>query len=133
MVKFLLAAALLGSAGGAGGGTLIAVTHKPHKALTQVEIALGKPGKKNVLSVPGVALAPGDRLQRPFELGNKSGIAISALTLTTTASASSPLVDDSVNGLQLKIDRCSKPWQYDKKAQVYICKKIVTSVVAPRP
>src|SRR4051794_11749846 len=110
MMKFLVAAAVLGSLGGAGGGTLAAtMKHSPRER--PVEVALGKPGKKNTLAVPGVALAAGDQLQRPFDLSNSGGAPLAGVALTTTAPFSSGLDTDVVNGLQMQIDSCAKGWK----------------------
>jgi len=129
VIKVLVAAAVLGTAGGAGGGSLAAVMHKSQKTAF-VQIAFGSP---NTLSVPGTSLAAGDRVQRPFDLANQGGAALAGIALTTTSAATGPLDTDPINGLQLRIDRCDQKWKQDKKTKAYACKGIALPVVSPRP
>ena len=134
MVKFLLAAALLGSVGGVSGGTLAAKLADPSKAeAATVEIALGKPGKKTTLSQPAVGLAAGDQLPRPFDLKHSGGAALAGIALTTTAPVSSALDTDAVNGLQLQIDLCAKRWKSIKETKRYGCPEATVPVILPRP
>jgi len=135
VLKFLLAAATFGAMLGGGGGTLAAsLHHSSHQTkVARVGIALGKPGKTNRLTVPSVAVAAGDRMQRPFDLKNSGATTLQMVAMTTTASPSSRLDTDPVNGLQLQIDRCVNPWKQIKKTPQYSCNKPITSVVAPRP
>jgi len=134
MLRALLIVAILGSASGAGGGTLAAhlKTANPNASAMSVQIALAKPGKRNTLSLPASGLAAGDRVQRPFDLRNRSSAPISAIVLTTVATQSSPLDTDTVNGLQLRVDRCSGRWRYNEALRQYGCKKTITAVVLPR-
>ncbi len=134
MLKFLLVAVAFGALLGGGGGTLAASLHHTHGTkVARVAIDLGKPGNANRLSVPAVAVAAGDRIQRPFDLKNAGKTALQTVALTTTASPSSRLDTDAVNGLQLRIDRCPSSWKQIKKTPQYGCKKPITNVVAPRP
>ena len=76
-----------------------------------VTIALGTTGAQtNRLTVNASGLAPSDSFQRSFDLANQGSLNLSAITLTTTATASSLLDTDATNGLQMAIDRCSTSW-----------------------
>jgi hypothetical protein len=133
VLKLLLAAALLGSSVGVGGGTLAAVVHGTGQptGTARVKIALGKPGPQNRLRVPGVALAAGDRIQRPFELLNTGTKRLSAVALTTTARPSSALVTDRVSGLRLRITRCST--SFKRRPTGYSCPARTATVLSWRP
>jgi hypothetical protein len=131
-MRILALAAVLGSLGGAGGGTLAAVLHQPAPHVPRVQIALGKPGPANQLGLPTVALAAGDRLQRTFDLRSQGSGAIAAVALSSSASPSSMLDRDPVNGLQLRIDRCSDAWQSQPPSR-YTCSGQQSEIVAWRP
>jgi len=134
VLKILAISAALGSLGGVGGGTLAAVLDsQPHGSKPTVLIALGKPGKANSLSLSAANLAAGDWIQRPFDVVNKGKKPLSTLALTVTASPSSALDSDPVNGLQLQIDRCRKAWKFDKQTRQYACASAVIPVVSTRP
>jgi predicted ribosomally synthesized peptide with SipW-like signal peptide len=74
-------------------------------------VAVGATGSStNRLDITASAMAPGDSLQRSFDLMDTGTIDLSAITLTTTASPSSLLDTDPTNGLQMAIDACSVAW-----------------------
>jgi spore coat-associated protein N len=133
VLKVLLLLGALGALLGGGGGTL-AARLQPHGAkVSQVAIALGKPGRANQLNVPGVGLAAGDTMQRPFDLKNAGKVDFTAVTLTTTASPSSTLDTDPSGGLHIQLDSCPKKWTQVKKSPTYTCKGAIASVLALRP
>jgi predicted ribosomally synthesized peptide with SipW-like signal peptide len=76
-----------------------------------VTIALGATGAStNRLTVNASAIAPGDTIKRSVDLINSGSIDLASVTLTTTATVSSALDTDAVDGLWMKIDRCSVAW-----------------------
>jgi|SRR5579872_2274969 len=99
-----------------------------------VSIALGAIGPANRLTLGASGLLPGDTMQRVIDLQN-TGIPgsddLAAVTLTTSASASSLLDTDAVNGLQMTIDRCSVPWTESgtSPAFTYSCSGTTSSVL----
>jgi hypothetical protein len=101
-----------------------------------VTIALGATGAStNRLTVNATAVAPGDTIQRSFDLTNSGSLDLAAApTLTTTASPSSLLDTDATNGLQMTIDKCSVAWTEagTSPAFTYTCSGTTTSVLASR-
>ena len=77
-------------------------------------------------------IAPGDTMQRSFDLTNAGSIDLASTTLTTTASPSSLLDTDATNGLQMAIDKCSVAWTEagSSPAFTYTCGGTTTSVLA---
>jgi spore coat-associated protein N len=113
--KIALSAVMVLVAAGLIGGTYATwmSTVSQAQAVTSgtVEIALGTAGAAtNRLSVATGAIAPGDTIERSVDLINSGSLALSEVTLTTTATTSSVLDTDTTNGLQLTIDSCSVPW-----------------------
>lgn len=134
MLKILAISAVIGSIGGVGGGALATVLEsQPNGARPTVLIDVGKPGAARAFSLSASNLAAGDWIQRPFDLVNKSKRPLSAYALTITASPSSVLDTDAVNGLQLQIDRCRKAWKFDGQTRHYACSSPVIPVVSTRP
>ena len=132
MIRFIAVAAAIGAVGGAGGGTLAATVYGKNGggSAPRGKLVLGQ---KASFEVPGVGLAAGDQMQRPFDLTNVGKKNFSALAVTTAASPSSPLDSDAANGLQLRIDSCSSGWKKVKGTQEYACKKPPRGLVALRP
>jgi spore coat-associated protein N len=62
---------------------------------------------------------PGDTIQRVVKLSNSGTQALSAVSLTTTATASSALDTDVTNGLQMTIEKCSTSWTEAGSAPAY--------------
>ena len=100
-----------------------------------VTIALGASGTANRLNVAASNIAPGDTMQRAFNLANSGSVALSgAPALTTSASPSSLLDTDATYGLQMVIDKCSVPWTESgsSPAFTYTCGGTTSSVLASR-
>src|SRR3954452_8682995 len=53
---------------------------------------------------------PGDSVTQAISLINKGSAAFGSVTLNTTASASSVLTTDVVNGLQMELKSCTVAW-----------------------
>ncbi len=99
-----------------------------------VDIALGS-GQPNRLTVGASDVAPGDSIQRAVDITNAGSIGFASVTLTTLATASSPLDTDTTNGLQMAVDKCSGPWTEGgtAPAYTYACPGVRTIVIASRP
>ena len=138
--KLLLSAAVIGAAASFGSLSTFAsftsstsVSNTP--ATGTVTIALGSTGAStNRLNLGATDLAPGDTMQRSFDLTNSGTINLASVTLTTTASPSSLLDTDATNGLQINIDRCSVAWTESgsSPAYTYTCGGSTSTVLASR-
>ena len=139
--KLLLSAGVIGAAASFGSLSTFAsftsstsVSNTP--ATGTVTIALGATGAStNRLNLGATDLAPGDTMQRSFDLTNSGTIDLASVTLTTTASPSSLLDTDTDNGLQITIDRCSVAWTESgsSPAYTYTCGGATSVVLASRP
>jgi spore coat-associated protein N len=139
-VKLLVSIAVLAAAASVAGlGTFATFTSSTTATHTvssgTVTIALGAAGPANRLTVNATGVAPGDTIQRAFDLSNPGSIDLtSAPTLTTSASPSSLLDTDGTDGLQMVIDKCSAAWTEAgvAPAYTYTCPGTTTSVLASR-
>ncbi len=86
----------------------------------------------NRLSVGASNIAAGDTIQRAVDVKDSGSIALSGVSLTTTATTSSLLDTDATNGLQMVIDRCSVAWTESATPYTYTCSGTTSSVVASR-
>ncbi len=128
---------MLGAAAGVGGlGTFATFTSAAtagHSITTgSVTVALGAAGPANRLGVNATGVAPGDTIQRAFDLSNSGSLTLASVTLTTTASPSSLLDTDSTNGLQMVIDKCSAAWTESGPPYTYTCGGTTSTVLASR-
>ncbi len=116
--------------------TFTSTTSQSHSVTTgTVTIALGATGAStNRLNVNASGVAPGDTIQRSFDLINQGSLNLASITLTTTATASSLLDTDATNGLQMVIDRCTLAWTEagTAPAYTYTCSGTTSSVLASR-
>jgi spore coat-associated protein N len=64
----------------------------------------------NRLSIPVSGLIPGGSAQRAIDYAYRGDSAVTMLALNTKAQQSTALDTDRDNGVQLRIDECSKPW-----------------------
>jgi spore coat-associated protein N len=91
---------------------------------------IGVSGANNRLSVGASGLAAGDTVQRAVDVKNTGTITIVAPTLTTSATVSSLLDTDPVNGLQMTINKCSVAWtEANAPAYTYTCSGTQTAVL----
>jgi len=74
-----------------------------------ISIDLAQAGAGMVPFAGGLML-PGDSRAFPVDLVNTGDSALSSVTLGAAATASSVLDSDPVNGLQLKVESCSRAW-----------------------
>ena len=116
--------------------TFTSTTSASHSVTTgTVTIALGATGAStNRLNVNATAVAPGDTIQRSFDLINQGSLDLASITLTTTATTSSLLDTDGTNGLQMAIDRCSAAWTESgsSPAFTYSCSGSTSTVLSQR-
>ena len=123
--KLLASAALVAAAAGAAGlGTFgsFTSTTSASQAVSAgtVTIGLGTAGSTdNRLTVAASGIVPGDTIQRVVKLSNTGTQALSAVTLSTTATISSALDTDATNGLQMTIEKCSTSWTEAGSAPAY--------------
>jgi hypothetical protein len=142
LTKILASFAVLGSAASIAGlgtfATFTASTTADGALHTgAVSIGLGGVGGANRLTVGASGLLPGDTLQRVVDLNNTSGAGsdnLGAISLTTTATPTSLLDSDAVNGLQMKVEKCPTAWVEagTAPAYTYSCSGAVTTVLAQR-
>jgi spore coat-associated protein N len=134
LLLLLLALALIGVGAYA---TFTSTASSSHSVSTgTVTLALGATGAStNRLNVNATGVAPGDTMQRSFDLVNQGSLDLASVTLTTTATTSSLLDTDTTNGLQMVIDRCSAPWTESgsSPAFTYTCSGSTSTAVASRP
>jgi spore coat-associated protein N len=138
--KVLLSVAALGVAGAlAGLGTFATFTSttSASQSVTSgtVTIALGATGAAtNRLTVNASGVVAGDTIQRSFDLTNSGNQNLASVALSTTASPSSLLDTDAVNGLQMVIDKCSTTWTEagTAPAYTYTCGGTLTTIIASR-
>jgi spore coat-associated protein N len=138
--KVALSVGVLGVAGAmAGLGTFATFTSttSASQSITSgtVTIALGATGAAtNRLTVNATGVAPGDTIQRSFDLSNTGNLNLATVGVTTTAAPSSLLDTDSVNGLQMVIDKCSTAWTEagSSPAFTYTCGGTNTTIIASR-
>ena len=130
----LLAAALAGIGAYA---TFTDSASASHSVTTgTVAIDLGATGSStNRLNVDATNVAPGDTMQRSFDLTNSGSLNLASVTFTTNATTSSLLNTDAADGLQMVIDRCSNAWTESgsSPAFTYTCSGTTSTVVASRP
>src|SRR5205085_211626 len=107
--KILATAALLGAtASVAGLGTFGTFTSTTSASASEssgtVAIAVGTAGSAaNRLTVAASGLVPGDTVQRAVQLTNGGNQNLASVSLTTTATTTSKLDTDTMNGLQLTV------------------------------
>jgi Camelysin metallo-endopeptidase len=75
-----------------------------------LDINLNVPSGGYSIPVTTSNFVPGDSITRAVNLSNDGTTALSSVTMTSAATASSILTTDGVNGLQLAIKSCSVPW-----------------------
>ena len=135
--KLLASFALLGAAAGiAGLGTFATFTSSTSASQSvssgTVTIALGAVGPANRLTVAATNVAPGDTIQRAFDLSNSGSIDLASFTFSSSATSSSLLDTDATNGLQMVIDKCSVAWTESGPPYTYTCGGTTTSVLTTR-
>jgi hypothetical protein len=137
--KLLTSFAVIGAAASIAGlgtyATFTSSTSAQNQALTSGTVSLTI-GAANRLAVGATNLVPGDTIQRAIDINNNGSAGTSqvgSITLTTTAAPSSLLDADTVNGLQMNIDSCSKKWDELGPPYTYSSSGTSSVVLASRP
>ena len=108
-----------------------------HTVATGVpDLLLGATGAAtNRLGVDTTGLSPGSSFAKAFDLTNAGSTYFTSYSMTTSFATSSLLDTDAVNGLQVRLERCSDPWVESGTlpAFSYSCPGTRTTVVAYRP
>lgn len=139
--KVLLSAAAIGvSATLAVTGTLAsfsASVSRGHTLTTGVPtLVLGATGAAtNRLGIDATGLSPGAVVYRAFDITNNGTVPFTSYSVSTTATTSSLLNTDTVNGLQARLERCSAPWVESGPSPdfTYTCSGTRSEVLAYRP
>lgn len=138
--KLVVSLGVVGSAAAVAGmgtfGTFTSTTTSAEQVNSgTVAIALGAAGSAtNRLALTAANIVPGDTISRALTLTNTGDQALAAIALTTSASTSSLLDTDAVNGLQLTVTSCSVPWTEagTSPAFTYTCSGTQGTVLASR-
>jgi Camelysin metallo-endopeptidase len=75
-----------------------------------LSINVTQPAHANPVTMNVSGLVPGDSMTRPVNLVNDGNVALSSVSLVSTATAPSILTTDTTNGLQLTVKKCSVDW-----------------------
>lgn len=98
-------------------------------------ITLDPSGAGNRFSIAATNLVPGDTIDRAVNVTYDGSVGITAMTLTTTATTSTALDTDAVDGLQLTVTRCSVPWTETLASGIptsYTCSGSTSTAIAAR-
>ena len=89
----------------------------------------------SALSMSATNLVPGDSISRSVDLVNSGDLGFAGIAMTSTATTSSILDTDKVNGLQLTIKSCPVVWTetITNGAASYTCSGTATTVVNSGP
>jgi hypothetical protein len=108
--------AVLGVAAAVAGlGTYSTFTDSTSPVVTGVgtgvlSLSLQSGGSEATVPFAGGALMAGDSVTQVLDLVNDGSTAFGSVTMKMSATASSILDTDQVNGLQLKVQKCSVAW-----------------------
>jgi spore coat-associated protein N len=136
--RALLSLAALGvTAAIAGLGTFASFTSSTSASQTvasgTVTLNLGATGAQtNRLTVGASGIAPGDTIQRSFDLSNAGSLDMASVSFSSTATTSSVLDTDPTNGLQMAIDRCSSAWTESGPPYTYTCSGTTSTIISSR-
>lgn len=114
--KLLGSVAVLGVAAAVAGlGTFSTFSDSTSPVSTQITsgvVSLSLTDNGAVATVPfqGGTFLAGDSQSKPLDLVNDGNTAMASVTMASSATASSALDTDAVNGLQLTVTSCSVPW-----------------------
>jgi spore coat-associated protein N len=131
--KLLLSIAVLGAAASiAGFGTFATFTSSTSASNTIASGTLSLTAPFSRLGTGASPIAAGDTMQRAIDLSYSGSINFGSATLTTSATTSSGLDTDAVNGLQISIDKCSQAWTESGPPYTYTCGGSTSTVLASR-
>jgi spore coat-associated protein N len=131
--KLLLSIAAVGAAASiAGFGTFATFTSSTSASHTIASGTLSLTAPFSRLGTGASTIAAGDTMQRAIDLSYSGTINFGSATLTTSATSSSGLDTDAVNGLQIAIDKCSQAWTESGPPYTYTCGGSTSTVLASR-
>ena len=119
VAKLMGSVGVLGAAAAvAGMGTFGAFTDSTTPAAVSIDsgvVSIALSAADGTASVPlsFAGVVPGASVTRPIDLVNDGTSALASVDLRTTASTSSVLDTDTVNGLQMSVQSCSVAWAAD--------------------
>lgn len=78
-------------------------------------------------------LWPGKEVERTITVANASAVPFTSIALRASALISSLLDTDPVDGLQLRVDRCSTPWRAAEDGESFMCPGVMSAALAQKP
>jgi hypothetical protein len=136
--KVLGSLGVIGAAAAVAGmgtfGTFTDSTAPLNASVTSGTLSLDLNATNSTASLPmnAAGFVPGDSISRSVDLVNSGDLAFAGLSLNSTATVSSLLDTDKVNGLQLAVKSCSTPWTESLTTGVatYTCSGTTTTLVS---
>ncbi len=130
--------AVIGSAAAVAGlGTYGNFTDSTTPVSTSVasgtlSIDLSQPAGAHAIPVSVAGMVPGDSITRAVNLVNDGDLAMSSISVVSTATSPSILTTDPTNGLQLAVRSCSVPWTQGgtSAAATYTCSGTTSTLVS---
>jgi hypothetical protein len=97
-----------------------------------LSIDLSQPAGAHSIPVSVAGIVPGDSITRAVNLVNDGDLAMSSISVVSTATAPSILTTDQTNGLQLAVRSCSVPWTQGgtSTAATYTCSGTTSTLVS---
>ena len=135
--KVLGSLGVIGAAAAVAGmgtfGTFTDSTAPLNASVTSGTLSLDLNATHSTASLPmnAAGFVPGDSISRSVDLVNSGNLAFAGLSLNSTATTSSLLDTDKVNGLQLSVKSCSVAWTEALTAGVatYTCSGTTSPIV----
>ena len=136
--KVLGSLGIVGAAAAVAGmgtfGTFTDSTTPLNASVTSGTLSLDLNAANSTASLPMTAagFVPGDSISRSVDLVNSGNLAFAGIQMTSTATTSSLLDTDKVNGLQLSIKSCPVNWTetVTNGVATYTCSGTATTVAA---
>jgi hypothetical protein len=114
-------------------GTFTDSTAPLNASVTSGTLSLDLNATNSTATLPMNAsgFVPGDSISRSVDLANSGNLAFAGISLNSTATTSSLLDTDKINGLQLSVKACSMNWTETVTAGVatYTCSGTTSTVV----
>jgi Camelysin metallo-endopeptidase len=139
--KVLGSLGVIGAAAAVAGmgtfGTFTDSTAPLNASVTSGTLSLDLNATNSTASLPmnATGFVPGDSISRSVDLANTGNLAFAGIFLNSTATTSSPLDTDKINGLQLSVKSCPVAWTETLTNGVasYACSGTATTVIASGP
>jgi hypothetical protein len=118
-------------------GTFTDSTAPLNASVTSGTLSLDLNAVNSTATLPmnATGFVPGDSISRSVDLANTGNLAFAGISMTSTATTSSLLDTDKVNGLQLSIKSCPVNWTetVTNGVATYTCSGATTNVVNSGP